>query len=174
MIETMSGATLQTMREGLGLTREDLGHAVQVQARTVKHWEHARARVPDDVAQAVHAWWAMVDRLTAQALQDAAGRARDGAPVVLVRYRKEADLWDSVPDWPRGAPWGLHAAVLARVLVALGSGAQGVGGAQLGAGGAVVRWWDAALFDAWRAQKGLADTAQARQQWAAEADFPGF
>ena len=167
MAETMSGATLQTMREALGLSREDLGVAVDVQARTVKHWEHARARVPDDVAQAVRAWWALVDRLTVEALQDAARQARDGGPV-LVRYRNEEDLLDSVPRWPRGAPWGLHAAALARVLVALGSGAPGA------PGGAVVRWCDDAYFDQWRKQHKLADSAQARQEWARDADLSGF
>jgi len=170
MTETMSGATLQTLREALHLTRDDLAQAAGVQARTVKHWEHARMRVPADVAHLVRTWCAQVEALARGTVAqiDAALRATpgaEGAPVVLVRYRTEGDLRACWPDWPGAMPWGLHSAALARVLVQAGDGA---------AAPVALRWWDPVPYAQWRQAQGLADNALARSQWAAserEGDF---
>ena len=116
MTVDMSGATLQTLRESLHITREDLAAAVGVQARTIKHWEHARARVPDDVADTVRSWCAHTAMITAAALAKAEAAAAAGAPLVLARYRYAGDLLTCRPDWPEELPVACHGAAIARVL----------------------------------------------------------
>lgn len=78
MSEKMTGAELRTWRESAGLSREALAERVNVQPRTIKHWESGRADVPDDVASVVYdlAGWV---RTEAQKMRLDAASMRMGA-----------------------------------------------------------------------------------------------
>ena len=162
--QTMTGAELQTMREGCNLSREELGDLVGVQARTVKHWENGRAGVPGDVQariieldEAAHSEAVThLASLTTQALQRPAG------PLVLVRYR-DAALMPAGFAYAikRGAPSAasLHGAAIGRARVEYkGPAAQAPR----------VVWFDPESFTTWTLARSLPDTLANRTEWAAQ------
>ena len=115
--EHMTGAELQTLREGCGLDRDEFAGLADVQARTVKHWENGRAGVPADVAQLARELDAACTQGTAAMLQRVQFEdvgAPEGQPVVLVRYKTPQDM-------PQGQnmPAGLQGAMVARVRLEL-------------------------------------------------------
>lgn len=118
----MTPAELKTLRESLGLPVQWLAERVGVQRRSVEYWESGRSRVPDDVATLLLQLDAQFAESTRQALAVVADQtATHGAPpetVHLYRYRDEAALWAARPDM-QGLPVTAHAALLARVRVAL-------------------------------------------------------
>ena len=71
----MNGATLRTIREGLGVTAEWLADFCGVQLRSVQRWEAGDRRVPAGVAEAVETLRAQQDSEVAQQL-----RALRGVP----------------------------------------------------------------------------------------------
>lgn len=150
----ITGAELQTLREGCGLTREDLAQLVDVQARTVKHWESGRSGVPADVAAAVE----NIDSMIAGAVRAAIDQAgTDAGDVVLLRYASDVDLWQHHPTM-RPLPAGVHGAIVGRTRQALASR------------GMLVRvvWMQTDRFDAWRLAAGLVNNEAARASWAGE------
>ena len=115
--EHMTGAELQTLREGCGLDRDEFAGLADVQARTVKHWENGRAGVPADVAQLARELDAACTQGAAAMLQRVQFEdvgAPEGQPVVLVRYKTPQDM-------PQGQnmPAGLQGAMVARVRLEL-------------------------------------------------------
>lgn len=146
--ERMTGAELATMRQACGLSREELARMVDVQSRTIKHWESGSAGVPADVAETVAS---LLLKVCA---------AIDRHPHVfaqtMIRYRTDVDMWR---HWPELAslPVSVHAAVVAAVM------------REMASRGGFVRtvWFDAEAYDAWRGDR--ADSESMRAAWAAEA-----
>jgi transcriptional regulator with XRE-family HTH domain len=171
--DTLTGAELATLRESCGLLREDLARMLQVEPRTVKHWEHGRSGVPDDVARQVQQMARAIDEAAAQALRVIHQQARrlanssaaDVGPldVVLIRYRTDDDLHRHRPDM-RGFPTAAHGAIVRSVADAIRRSPD----LQPYACARVV-WMDREAYEAWRAaQPGRpADTELTHSEWAA-------
>jgi DNA-binding transcriptional regulator YiaG len=125
----MTPAELKTMRESLGLPVQWLAERANVQRRSVEYWEAGRSRVPDDVAELLLQIDAQFAETTRQALAVADEQtARQGHPpetVRLYRYRDDAALHAARPDMS-GLPVTAHAALLARVRLALLARGQAV------------------------------------------------
>lgn len=125
----MTPAELKTLRESLGLPVQWLAEQAGVQRRSVEYWESGRSRVPDDVAERLLALDQQFAEATRQALAvvDEQTAAQGQAPrtVYLYRYRDEAALWAARPDM-QGLPVTAHAALLARVRLALLASGQAV------------------------------------------------
>lgn len=158
--DNMTGAELQTLREGCGLSREDFASLAGVQARTVKHWEGGRAGVPADVAALAcdlesALFNAVLQKMAALWSGLMPGDKR--GDVVLIRYRQVADM-PRVDSDLATLPKLLHGAFTARVRDACA------------ARGAKVRvvWMERAAFDAWLTARNLADTEASRAAWAAD------
>jgi len=162
MSHNMTGAELQTMREGVNLSRDELGALVGVAARTVKHWENGRTGVPADVAQAVADLEEGVSLAALAELMRWEGKqARSPAQVVaLVRYRQDSDA-ARMGAGVAGYPVAIHGAIVARVRAEL------LDKVLVFADQAVrVVWFDAADYGAWLAQVGAPDTPEALDHWA--------
>ena len=158
----LTGAELQTLREALHLSRDDLADLAGVQARTVKHWENGRSGVPGDVAALLQALDAQVTQAAREALALLASAARLPGELVLTRYRTTADLQRYRPDL-RPMPAGAQAAIVARVRLGLQLAAP--------AGEALPRvrvvWFDPAHFEAWRTLNQQPNSEASRADWAA-------
>ena len=160
--DNMTGAELQTLREGLHLTRDELATLASVQARTVKHWENGRSGVPGDVASMVQG----LDRQATQAaratLAGIGTSSAENASKVFLRYRSAEDLHHYEPSL-KPMPASVHAAIVSRVSLGL----QLVAHNQ--AKTLRVVWFDPADFEAWRTAHQQPNTPATRQQWAAQA-----
>lgn len=154
---SMTGAELRTLREGLGLSPDDLGALADVQGRTIKHWESGRAGVPDDVAALVLEWDARFTNAAREAL--AVPKPGGWGPddeLVLLRYLNTEDLHFYRPDM-RALPHTAHGALLSRVRLALSA---------LGVSVRVV-YLQPEAYNAWRKATGNpADTEATRAAWA--------
>ncbi|MEP6587154.1 MAG: helix-turn-helix transcriptional regulator [Polaromonas sp.] len=118
MIEQMTGAELQTLRESCGLSREEFGLLASVQARTVKHWENGHsATVPADAQELARNLDQSVSAAVAADLAPLAG-LQAGEAATLTRYQDAYSLKQSRPDLA-GLPLGLHGAIVGRVRLAL-------------------------------------------------------
>ena len=125
----MTPAELKTLRESLGLPVQWLADQAGVQRRSVEYWEAGRSRVPDDVAELL----LKLDNQFAEAPRQALAvvdeqTAKQGHPpetVRLYRYRDDAALHAARPDMD-GLPVTAHAALLARVRLALLARGQAV------------------------------------------------
>lgn len=159
----MTGAELQTMREGCNLSRDELGELVGVAARTVKHWEHGRTGVPADVAQAVtDLGEGIISAALNEVLRWVHGITNQKAAqvVALVRYRQDSDAARMGASLD-GYPVAIHGAIIKRVrdhLIdqVLTRKNQPVR----------VVWFDAADYGAWLAQVGAPDTPESLDHWA--------
>lgn len=123
----MTPAELKTIRESLGLSAQWLADQAGVLQRSVQYWEAGRSRVPDDVAELLLKLDAQFSEATRQAVVDEQ-TAKQGHPpevVRLYRYRDDAALWEARPDMD-GLPVTAHAALLARVRLALLARGQSV------------------------------------------------
>jgi DNA-binding XRE family transcriptional regulator len=175
----LTGAELQSMREGAGLSREALAQLVGVQARTIKHWENGRAGVPDDVAhvaaKAAQRVATAAHRLRMQARRThhgtpgfsetawgpdgephhlQIGQATPPAPVVLMRYRETEHMHHT--EAAAGFTADTHGAAVAQAL-------QGL---SLDNVPTRVVWFDHAAYASWIDAQRLADTPAMRQHWA--------
>ena len=125
----MTPAELKTIRESLGLSAQWLADRAGVMQRSVQYWEAGRSRVPEDVADLVLRIDAQFAEATRQELAVVDEQtARQGHPpevVRLYRYRYDAVLWAARPDMS-GLPVTAHAALLARVRLALLARGQAV------------------------------------------------
>lgn len=125
----MTPAELKTIRESLGLSAQWLADRAGVLQRSVQYWEAGRSRVPEDVAELVLRIDAQFTEATRQALAVVDEQtARQGHPpevVRLYRYRDDAALHAARPDMD-GLPVTAHAALLARVRLALMARGQAV------------------------------------------------
>ena len=126
----MTPAELKTIRESLGLPVQWLADRASVQRRSVEYWEAGRSNVPADVAELLLKLEAQFADATRQALDvvDEKTAQHGGEPpetVRLYRYRDDAALWSARPDM-HGLPVTAHAALLARVRLALLARGQSV------------------------------------------------
>lgn len=159
----MTGAELQTMREGCNLSRDELGALVGVAARTVKHWENGRTGVPADVAQAVADLEEGIDGAALHEVMrwEAIITDRQAARVVaLVRYRQDSDA-ARMGAGLDGYPVAIHGAIVARVRAELLDKVLNFADQPVR-----VVWFDAANYGAWLAQVGAQDTPEALDHWA--------
>ena len=125
----MSPAELKTIRESLGLSAQWLADRAGVLQRSVQSWEAGRSRVPDDVAELLLKLEAQFAEATRQALavvdEQTAKQGQPPETVRLYRYRDDAALHAARPDMA-GLPVTAHAALLARVRLALLARGQAV------------------------------------------------
>lgn len=152
----MTPAEVRAYREGLGLSARALAdHLGLAEERTVRRWEDGTRRVPPGVAAELRRLDALVERMVAQGLATWRARA-PGAPVVLLRYRSDADLAERDPAAARdlgGA--ATHGAAVRRLAEAI----------RRAGGHARIVWFDAEAYDAWRGAR--RDTSALRAAWAA-------
>lgn len=159
----MTGAELQTMREGCNLSREELGDLVSVQARTVKHWENGRTGVPADVqARVIELDEAAHSEARTHLLSLATqAQQRPAGPLVLVRYRDAALM-----------PAGFASAIKRGATSAASLHGAAIGRARIEFKGPAahaprVVWFDPESFTAWTLARSLPDTKANRTEWAA-------
>jgi transcriptional regulator with XRE-family HTH domain len=154
----MTGATLKTIREALGLPVAWLARAAGVQERSVRYWESGRVTVPADVAAMIQRLESAAETMEAQSVaQIRATIAEYGTPVepvLLVRYQDDDDLARYQPEMA-GLPVTFHAAVLARVRRAMASDGVEV----------IMRTLDAPAYEAWRRGTQQEDSAALRAQY---------
>ena len=160
--DNLTGAELQTLREGLHLTRDDLAALAGVQARTVKHWENGRSGVPGDVANMVQGFDRQATQAARATLASIGTSSTVNGATVFLRYRSTEDLNHYEPTL-KGLPASVHAAIVSRVRLGL----QLVANDQAQA--LRVVWFDPADFEAWRTAHQQPRTPTTRQQWAAQA-----
>ena len=155
MIESMTGAELQTMREACNLSREGLASLAGVQARTIKHWESGRAGVPADVAALIERLDDLIDTQASQAIQTL---TTTQTPPMLIRYASDDDMRHYLPAL-RAMPASLQGAILGRASRQLCE--------TFGMQSRIV-WMRPEVYEAWRAAHQLPDTEASRQQWGAD------
>ena len=171
MSDYMTGAELQTLREGCGLSREDLAGLCGVQARTVKHWENGRSGVPGDVADLARRIDGAVTTASAQGLRQVQELAqRTGAVpayLVLLRYderdavryqvRQQFASLGNMTGWQAAA---IHSAIVNRLRLLIGT-APG-----LAAVAVRIVWMRSEDYEAWRSAQGMEDNEATRAAWA--------
>lgn len=100
----MTGGELQTIREYLGLTGEQLAALLEVTPRTVRAWEAGDVPIPtarrEGRTQVREALKRLEDDATAAVDKLAAALSETDTPVVVV-YRTDDDLHDQRPELPR-------------------------------------------------------------------------
>lgn len=160
ILDPLTGAELQTLREACGLSRDELGQLVDVQARTIKHWENGRASVPADVAELVQRLDDTLQTAAQHAIAAYSSGAAPPAGVVLIRYASAEDMHRYRPELSK-LPASVHGAIIGRVRAAL----RHLPG--LADQPARVVWLDAPAYDTWRAAAQLPDSEATRQAWAA-------
>jgi transcriptional regulator with XRE-family HTH domain len=164
MSDYMTGAELQTLREGCGLSRDDFAGLCGVAARTVKHWENGRSGVPLDVANTAHRIDEMVRKSVYEGVYSMriALSRRDDPPaeIVLMRYSSTEDLSRYRPDM-EGMPTGVHGAIICHLRQAILTTPS--------FDGVAVRivWMQSDIYEAWRAENKLTDSEVNRSRWAA-------
>ena len=57
-------AELKILREQCGITRDELAAKIEVQVRTIKHWERPKGRVPSEVGDMLHGLLVKISDLT--------------------------------------------------------------------------------------------------------------
>lgn len=101
----MTGGELQTIREWLGVSTEDLAARLGVRHDTVRHWESGRGRIPVRVRQEVED----LEEHTARAVDDLVAALRDARDPAVVVYRSTDDMPADRPDVAElGARWWRH------------------------------------------------------------------
>ena len=133
--DAMTGGELQTIREYLGLTGEDLARLVEVAPRTVRAWEAGTVPIPTARREGRVPVREAVERLeafTAAAVDDVVTAARAahaaGTQPAVVVYRTDDELHAARPDTEHlPARWWRH--VVARAAeqvhgVAIGTRAE--------------------------------------------------
>ena len=114
--DAMTGGELQTIREYLGLTGEDLARLVEVAPRTVRAWEAGTVPIPTTRREGRVPVREAVTRLevyTAGAVDDLETALRDaraaGQEPAIVVYRTDADMHADRPDTAHlPARWWRH------------------------------------------------------------------
>lgn len=94
-MNNLTGAELQTLREGCGMSRDEFATLVDVQPRTVKHWEIRMGGVPADVAEHAKVLDARVRKSVAiqlKRLKDLHPISKFDAPLILTRYRDDSEV----------------------------------------------------------------------------------
>lgn len=87
-VERMDPAELRTIREYLGLTRDDLAGALSVREDTVRKWEAGREPIPYRVLEEVE----RLEVYTANAVALAVDGLESSRDPMAVVYRTDADL----------------------------------------------------------------------------------
>lgn len=149
----MTGAELKTLREALGLSAAWLARSSSVKERTISYWEAGAAPVPEDVAQKIVDMKALADGLFSNFSQML--KTAQPGKTVLLRYRTNADLWESQPDFLiSDLPTTFHAVILQRVK----DFAESIGIKT------TIIYFNKAEYHNWRGNR--KDTASLRAEWA--------
>jgi DNA-binding transcriptional regulator YiaG len=107
--ERMTAAEFRVIREFLGLTGDALAAILDVDPRTVRHWEAGKYHIPDGVRIHVE----QLEEMTARAVADGAAQLADVSEPGVFTYRTDADYLRAVPTTVMPASW--HRAVVARI-----------------------------------------------------------
>lgn len=106
--ERMTPAELRVIREFIGLTGDALAAILEVDPRTLRHWEAGRYRIPDGVRIQVEQLEEMTGRAVGDAVAQLAGLDEPG----VIVYRTDAEMRAAHPDAVMTASW--HRMVIAR------------------------------------------------------------
>ncbi|GAA1011538.1 helix-turn-helix domain-containing protein [Streptomyces thermogriseus] len=107
--ERMTPAELRVVREFLGFTPESLAEHLKVSARTVRHWEAGKYKIPDGVRLEIE----KLEAQTAKYVEAVIEQLMDLPDPAVVTYRTDAEYKATDPSSPFPASW--HRAVIARV-----------------------------------------------------------
>jgi transcriptional regulator with XRE-family HTH domain len=110
--DAMTGGELQTIREYLGLTGEQLAALLEVTPRTVRAWEAGTVPIPTARREGRVPVREAVERLeayTATAVDDLVAALSDARDPAVVVYRTDADMHAARPDTAHlPARWWRH------------------------------------------------------------------
>lgn len=106
--ERMTAAQFRVFREFLGLTGDALAALLDVDPRTVRHWEAGKYRIPDGVRIAVE----QLEEMTERAVADATEQLGDVDEPGVIVYRTDDEYQRECPGAVMPASW--HRAVVAR------------------------------------------------------------
>lgn len=112
----MTPATFKSLREGLGLTSQDVADQAGVNLRTAQRWESTH-EPPSDVQE-----WVinLTERFTdtremvMDAAQEALESVGDDTPIMLTRFRTKESYLRAHPD---GLPHTVHSALISSLAV---------------------------------------------------------
>jgi len=93
----MKNAELKTIREGLGLTLQDVAGLTGVQQRTVQYWEAGTLSVPNRVGNMLEALEYRVEAVVLKEIFEI-NKPKKGGHVTLERYQTDEDLHRERPD----------------------------------------------------------------------------
>lgn len=110
--DAMTGGELQTVREYLGLTGDQLAAILEVTPRTVRAWEAGAVPIPTARREGRIPVREAVERLeayTATAVADLVSALSDAVDPAVVVYRTDADMHAARPDTAHlPARWWRH------------------------------------------------------------------
>lgn len=93
-MDRMPGGELQTIRDGLGLTQEDLATLLGVRDETVRFWERGKDpipyRVPDEIAK--------IEAYTADVVTHVIEQLNDAPDAMIAVYRGDEEFAAHRPD----------------------------------------------------------------------------
>jgi hypothetical protein len=99
-MDTMSGAEMKTVLDGLGLTSTWFAEYVGVASRTVARWFDG-ADIPPRVVDILRA----LDMFTANEVVQTCTQARDSGDFVLKTYRTDDEAFGARSDYAMPASW---------------------------------------------------------------------
>ncbi len=107
--ERMTDAEFRVVREFLGLSTDWLADYLNVNPRTVRHWEDGTHPIPDGVRLEMEE----LEASTAAFVSSVIDKLMDVPEPTVVTYRTDQDYRRALPDVPFPASW--HRAVIGRV-----------------------------------------------------------
>lgn len=108
--DRMTGVELLSVREYLGLTREELAALLHVSPSTERFWEIARTPIPFGVREEVE----QIEQSTAQAVTALVEALKDAPEAAIAVYRTTAEMHAARPDTRHlPARWWRHVAMRA-------------------------------------------------------------
>lgn len=90
----MDGGELQTVREYLGLTIDNLAGILAVNPRTVRAWESGRDLIPERIREEVED----IEAATGVAVQELVAALNAAADPAVLVYRSDVDMHAARPD----------------------------------------------------------------------------
>ncbi|WP_276005923.1 DUF1870 family protein [Mycolicibacterium frederiksbergense] len=107
---------MRTLREATGLTMQTAAHLAGVSLRTWQYWESPATDQP--IKPDVELLLVNLLAHKAQQVEEVIAALGDSDPAIVLRYRSQAEMDQALPGFPGGI--GLHNAVIAEVLTAVG------------------------------------------------------
>jgi len=155
----MRPAELRTFRESLGLSAKWMATHFNVPLDRVYGWESGHGPLPDGVADALRRIAVLINEAVERAivtLLEVRGNGDVTAPVILLRYCSDDELWYFHPEL-RPISSGSHAVMLGRICQTLA--ARDIETA--------IEYMDVKWYLSWLGQR--TDTQHNREKWAVKA-----